>query len=936
MSFVVGQRWISQADLDLGLGTVVEADDRRVTLLFPAVEEERTYATRNAPLSRLAYRIDDVIRLNDDRELTVTGVEELHGLLIYIGIDSDGKEHAVSELHLSPHVQLSGPRQRLESGQLDSAAAFQLRFETLRHADRLQQSPVAGLLGSRTSLLPHQVYIAGEVARRHAPRVMLADEVGLGKTIEAGMIIHQRLHTGVADRVLILVPEPLLHQWLVEMLRRFNLRFSLFDATRIGLDEADLDDFDAAPEVNPFETEQLVLCAQEWLERDAVARELALAAPWDMLVVDEAHHLQWRDGQPGSGYALIEALAARTPGLLLLTATPEQAGAESHFARLRLLDPSRFHDFEAFRAEQEQYRALNTVAQAILAGEPISGELAAAVQSRLGDSAAALITADDREALLRQLLDRHGTGRVLFRNTRAAVSGFPERRVHPQPLLAPEDYPIDALCPERQLAEGDWLERDPRVTWLESFLKKVRPAKVLVICASAETAIALEHHLHLRAGIRSAAFHEGLSLIERDRAAAWFADEEMGAQALVCSEIGSEGRNFQFASQLVLFDLPDNPDLLEQRIGRLDRIGQGAAIDIHVPYLAGTAQEVLFRWYHEGLDNLARSFAAGFELRERFGAELEAQLANPDTPLEPLLADTRAAAESMREQLAAGRDALLELNSCRPEAARQLIDQLEHADNAELLQSYMEQVWDYFGVDHEHHSAGAQVVRPSDHQLVPDFPELPLDGVTVTFDRERALSREDIAFLSWEHPMVLGAMDLILNTEHGNSTVASMSIKGLKPGTLLMEAIFSVQLSAPRRLQLQRFLPLSPLRFVVDINGKSLGSVLPHDKLNGLCKPLPRATAQAAIKQLGREIGELVNKATQLAEAELPALVKRAETTLTSTLTDERDRLAALREVNPAIRQDEIDAYDERLAQSRGALRETGLQLQALRLIINT
>ena len=86
-------------------------------------------------------------------------------------------------------------------------------------------------------------------------------------------------------------------------------------------------------------------------------------------------------------------------------------------------------------------------------------------------------------------------------------------------------------------------------------------------------------------GIRATLFHEGMSLIERDRAAAWFADPEEGAQVLICSEIGSEGRNFQFAHHLVLFDLPSNPDLLEQRIGRLDRIGQNAVIKIHVPYV---------------------------------------------------------------------------------------------------------------------------------------------------------------------------------------------------------------------------------------------------------------------------------------------------------------------------------------------------------------
>ena len=94
--------------------------------------------------------------------------------------------------------------------------------------------------------------------------------------------------------------------------------------------------------------------------------------------------------------------------------------------------------------------------------------------------------------------------------------------------------------------------------------------------------------------VKTTLFHEGLSLIARDRNAAYFAEDD-GARVLFCSEIGSEGRNFQFAHHLVLFDLPLNPDLLEQRIGRLDRIGQQADIKIYIPYIQDSGQEVLFK-----------------------------------------------------------------------------------------------------------------------------------------------------------------------------------------------------------------------------------------------------------------------------------------------------------------------------------------------------
>ena len=234
MEYIIGQRWVSHADAQLGLGIVVDVEDRRVTLAFPAVEEERTYAIDNAPLTRLRFKPGDHLSTVDEVDLLVTAVHEQQGLLVYVGSDHHDKEVAVSELELDAFVQLTTPQQRLLNGHFDTHSDFALRVATFMHADRLQRSRIRGLAGFRASLLPHQIYIASEVGKRHAPRVLLADEVGLGKTIEAGMIIHHQLLTGRASRILILVPPTLLHQWLVEMLRRFNLHFALFDKERLA------------------------------------------------------------------------------------------------------------------------------------------------------------------------------------------------------------------------------------------------------------------------------------------------------------------------------------------------------------------------------------------------------------------------------------------------------------------------------------------------------------------------------------------------------------------------------------------------------------------------------------------------------------------------------------------------------------------------------
>lgn len=104
------------------------------------------------------------------------------------------------------------------------------------------------------------------------------------------------------------------------------------------------------------------------------AFEQALEAEWDLLVVDEAHHLEWHPEKPSREYQVIEALAEQTPGVLLLTATPEQLGRESHFARLRLLDADRFYDYEAFVKEEEQYAPVADAVTALFSGEKLSDE----------------------------------------------------------------------------------------------------------------------------------------------------------------------------------------------------------------------------------------------------------------------------------------------------------------------------------------------------------------------------------------------------------------------------------------------------------------------------------------------------------------------------------------------------------------------------------
>ncbi len=980
ISFLPGQRWVSNTESELGLGLVVDTANRRVELSFPAAGENRVYATDNAPLSRVHYQAGERVSTEDGRCLTIDEVMEANGCLIYGGLDESGQTLVVPEKDLNSSVQFSKPQDRLFAGQIDKNRVFELRCETLEHSRSHQQSPVLGLLGSRVQLLPHQLYIAAKVASRHAPRVLLADEVGLGKTIEAGLILHQQLISGASQRVLIVVPDSLLHQWLVEMLRRFNLRFTIVDqvdgadekakeetreeareeARDDGQEEAN-DEGGATAGENPFEESQLVLCTLSYLCNNPGRHAQALEADWDMLVVDEAHHLQWNKQQTSAEYSCIEALAGQARGLLLLTATPEQLGIASHFARLRLLDPDRYYDLQTFIDEEKKHQPVNRLVQDLLAddaherlaqSESLREELGGYLdEATLKPLLELLKFAPGEEfsgalnAAIRDLLDRHGTGRVLFRNTRASVGGFPERKLTSYPLPAPEQYrqnsataePAELLTPEVLL--GDlWLAEDPRVAWLADFLVEHRSEKVLVICARTETAVALEEYLRLRAGVLSAVFHEGLSLVARDRAAAYFSDEEKNAQVLVCSEIGSEGRNFQFAHHLVLFDLPLHPDLLEQRIGRLDRIGQRDTVQVHAPVYSNSAQSVLLDWFHQGLGAVETTFPAGQALFEHFESELLHCLrdAGNEQAFSELIQSTRGKAEETLLSLQQGRDRLLELNSFNSQRADEIIDQLVEGERRKVLSDYMDQVFEYFGVEQENHSSNSLVLRPADHMLEHSLPGLPEDGMTATYQRDLALHREDFQYLSWEHPLVSGAMDLVLNGEYGNTAFCTLKLPPLKPGTILLEAIFTLSAIAPGELQLHRFLPLTTVRLVVDHRNTDLSSILSSALINRLAERASLHNARELVRQTRPRITVMLEHAEQRAAAQKDSISNAAIENMRAGQQIELDRIQALAAVNPNIREEEVRFVRETTERLEHHLSNAQLRLDAIRVAMVT
>ena len=880
--FSVGQRWLSEAEPELGLGLIEAVERHRIKLRFAASDCERQYSAMAAPLKRVTFDVGDEIRTDIGQTLTVDAVNEQNGVLFYMA-----QGEVVPEMFLAHDLKIEAPLERLQAGMIDKARHYLARRTARRQALRWASSKARGFVGARIEPVAHQFAIASEVAGRRLPRVLLADEVGLGKTIEACLILHRLILDERVSRSLILVPDALVHQWFVELLRRFNLLVKIADdatfASPEGLDE-----------------NSHFLCATSRLEDPKAAARL-LSGNWDLVIADEAHQLT--EDVP---FAVMQEIAKTVDGLLLLSATPEQMGREQHFAQLRLLDPARYTGLAAFDAEASDHADIAALVSRVMEEDALSAEDRATLSKLLAQDVPETLEDDGREAILDALLDRHGPGRSIFRNTRAAIQGFPERHAH-----------------IHGLSEGGL---SAKVAWLADFLGS-HEEKVLLICEKKETAVRIQEELAALRNLDTALFHEDLNLLQRDRNAAWFAEED-GARLLISSEIGSEGRNFQFARHLVLFDLPLHPEKVEQRIGRLDRIGQKHDIEIHVPVEQDATEEAVALWYRDGVGIFSSCVPVLARVHETFGAMLDALVAigSPED-IRALTERTRQFVQEETARQGEGRDRLLEISAMRRERALPVLSAIAEEDGEDVLQ-FVERVFPYHGFETEEvapHVFRLDFKEGSDTATGLPLPPLRKNPIHFTCNREIALSREDLEFFTWDHPMIQAASEALLGSETGNTRLVMEKKRG--PG-LELTCVFVPECVAEKRLGAHRFLPDSEFTLTLDHTGKKVKTADPE---------LPVSRMKKSWLSQNPEVGkrllpELSKAALAKAEKAVSPMKEAALSKMEAELDAEIMRLVALSKVNPAIRKEEITALETEKAELKDALSNLRLRLDAVEL----
>ena len=687
---------------ELGIGRVTALEGRTLVVEFP-----RTGATL-----RLAASTDALVRVDPDVSTPPPGRALLD---------------------------------RLARADLDDAGDFFTRLDVL-HLWRVREAGGLGsFLGGRVRLFPHQLHVAERATAADPVRWLLADEVGLGKTIEACLILNRLVHTRRIERCLVVAPAALTVQWLGELWRKYHQVFTLLDERRLADVERDF-----GSGFNPFELHRRAVIALETLTADPRLTAQAVAAGIDLLVVDEAQRLRRPPGHPGEpAWRAVAPIAALGRHVLLLSATPLEDDAHGFFRLLQLLRPEEFPEDVAFDAR-------------LAAGTPLPPCTSSTRRVDIGGLPPRVgvpVTIDDparwraREAVetaVRGVRAPHAVARQkkIDRVRRALASGAALAAV-----LGPDE---PALREQAQAMDA----ADPRIEWLLSQAPRWRDAreKTLVFVAHRETLEMLRTALSHRGQIATGAFHEELPPARRDIEVARFR-EAGGPSLLVSTEAGGEGRNFEFCRRLVLFDLPWKPSVVEQRIGRLDRIGRRLPVEIvyfRPPRGAGADAVRLFEalgLFREPLAGVEPELAQMEDTLEAVADDPAASLAGDACAA--LVADVGAARTRIRE--AAFQQ--LHRNPYRADMAPGLLARVP-AELDGLNQDVVVAACTRLGFAVEH-TRGRRIfaIEMGSHALVDSLPGVRSGSAYVgSFDREEAVEDETVDFFASGHALVEGVL----------------------------------------------------------------------------------------------------------------------------------------------------------------------------------
>jgi len=603
---------------------------------------------------------------------------------------------------------------------------------------------------------------------------------------------------------------------------------------------------------------------------------------------------------------------------LFLSATPKINGKKNHFKKLEILEPNKFTSFESFVEQESHYNEILPVVNKVVSNNYDKKDLAVFFSDEEID------LYDSQEKIISALIDRHGTGRLYFRNTRDHLEKFdlffPKRILHEKSI-------------KNTGALNDKIVFSLKLMHLKEILKKYPNEKVLLLVHSKELAKKIHSSLSMEINAKMALFYSEQSLMERDRQAAYFSEED-GARLLICTEIGSEGRNFEFASHIFLFDLPKVSEQLEQRIGRLDRVGQKKDINIHVPYIENSFEQVLFRWYNEVLESFSKAPKGASEFYEDNKDKLSSLLTSAfdKEKLNDFIDTAKKEYSQLLIEIKKGHDALLDLNSFDDKHAKETISQVKDFNFNNDLLGYLNSIFDSVGVNYEELNDKSFYLKPSENMLIPAYPGLENEGKSFTTDREYALYRDDLGFLSWEHPITINTIELFTGSQLGNNALVTHD--GQLPGPLLFELIFKLEAISKLGEVATDYLPITPIRILIDSQGQDITAKYPKKHIDSVVHDMHDSSA---LSNLPKEaVKELFRVASTIAHKRAQKYIDQATKSLNEDSAIEINKLTHLEKVNPLVDHSEIQAAQAIYKSALETVTNAKVQLDAIRVILRT
>jgi ATP-dependent helicase HepA len=762
-----GDRLVHRDNLALGAGRVVRVDGRTLEVEFPLSGTSLRLAAASPALTSCQLVPGQRVRTLDG-----PGSFVVAALLADDRIRlTDGTTRPAASLW--PETEAGDLLDRLAARDLDPLEDVALRLDALRLARMREAGGLGSFLGGRIQLFPHQLHVAEHATAADPVRWLLADEVGLGKTVEACLILNHLVRTRRVERCLVVAPHTLTVQWLGELWRKYHQVFVLLDEDRLK-DVAK----DFGTGFNPFDAHRQVVVALETLVAQPRLTRQAVEAGIDLLVVDEAHHLRRPRGHPGDpAYRAISPIAAQGRHVLLLSATPLEDDAHGFFRLLQLLRPEELPEDAPF--EERLCRAEPLPACTSSTRREDIGGLPPRVARPAEIPDEAWTTFLQLEEHLRAGPgDRRPRSRGAERLRRALASGAALKSV----------LGADETVLRERADHAD--ESDPRLQWLVEAARGWKEAgeKTLVFVAHRETLELLRTALSRRAQLATAAFHEDLSPGRRDIEVAQFR-QPGGPSLLVSTECGGEGRNFEFCHRLVLFDLPWSPVVVEQRIGRLDRIGRTG--DVEIVYFRpprGLGAEVARAFESIGL---FREPLAGLEPElasiEKALEEAAVGRAGPAAPaaIDPAIQETRKARARVRQ--AAYRE--LHRDPYRPALAPAILARVPAGLDA-LTERVVATACERLGLRAEHvRGQRIRAVELGHEALVDSLPGVPGGSSFLgSFSREEAVADETLDYFAAGHPLVEGVLAHLEDSPRGR--VSSLRFAGAETGGLGLLALY--------------------------------------------------------------------------------------------------------------------------------------------------